>query len=151
VFIFSAEVKTFFEKVGKFFKNLFSGNKNQNQTTEEPPTPEPKRNVEVYCVEDDENSINDEPLSRTKPVQTTNSSKNKELLTTVPSNTTITKVDNAVKEQTIKSENSYTTPNEPERETKEREPVIIGIENKDKRNSYLHESNLKDRTVVKDG
>lgn len=138
-------MKTFFEKVGEFFKNLFSGNKNQNQTTEEPPTPEPQRNVEVYCVEDDENSINDEPLNRTKPVQTTNSSKNKELLTTVPSNTTITKVDNAVKEQTI------STPNEPERETKEREPVIIGVEDKDKRSSYLRKSHLSDRTVVKDG
>jgi hypothetical protein len=146
-------VKTFFEKVGNFFKNLFSGNKNKNQTTEEPstpvaPTPEPQRNEEVFCVEDDENSINDEHLSHTKAVQTTNSSKNKELLTTVPSKTTITKVDDAFKEQT--SENSYPIPNGPERETKEREPVIIGIENKDKRNIYLHESHLSDRTVVKD-
>jgi hypothetical protein len=140
-------VKTFFEKVGEFFKNLFSGNKNKNQTTEnpstpEPPTPEPQRNEGVFCVEDDENSINDEPLSHTKAVQTP---KNKELLTTVPSKTTITKVDNAVKEQTI------STPNGPERETKEREPVIIGIEDKDKRNSYLRKSHLSDRTVVKDG
>jgi len=140
----SADVKTFFEKIGNFFKKLFSGNKNkQEATTEPPPTPPAQKDSDgVICIEYDETTVRDDSQTTTKAVQTISPSKNEIELKT----TAITKVN----EQNNNKANTFTTPNEQYETGKEQEPVLIGIDRNDKkivdneRNSYKN-----DPTVVK--
>ena len=155
-----AQIGKFFQKVGQFFKNLFSPkNKqksNQNPPTEPPPTPDPRRlnkNKETLICVEYENDSEKEKTTKIYEIDVTtaNTQDIHKLVTTVMTTTEqlVTTLGNDKVEVTTtyyeSNKEPNSTPFDPNGEHKDKVPVVIGVENK----AQVKKEEHTDPTVVK--